>query len=130
VASYATLLTIVARLTGCRERELTISFGDVHIYEAHFDAVQQQIERFNHAYMMYDRAVSEREAFVPSTKASMDVTVSSQYDREAITPELYMDESGVIDSGNYRMFLWPERVSVDIAVRNYDPMAAIKAPLL
>lgn len=44
IASYATLLVILAKLTGCRPRFLIGDLGDTHIYEQH---VEQCIEMIN-----------------------------------------------------------------------------------
>lgn len=45
VASYALLLSMVAHVTGLTAHELVISLDDAHIYEAHFDAVREQLTR-------------------------------------------------------------------------------------
>lgn len=50
IASSALLLEIVAKMTNLTPRQLTISLGDVHIYEQHFDAVQTQISRHPYAF--------------------------------------------------------------------------------
>lgn len=41
IASYGTLLLILCELTGYEPGDLIGTFGDAHIYEAHFDAVAQ-----------------------------------------------------------------------------------------
>lgn len=45
IASYALLLEMIALVTGLKPRELIISFGDVHIYKNHFEAVDLQLSR-------------------------------------------------------------------------------------
>lgn len=45
IASYALLLSMVAQVTGYVAHEIIITFLDVHIYHAHFDAVRQQLHR-------------------------------------------------------------------------------------
>ena len=45
IASYALLLEMIALVTGLKPRELIISFGDVHIYRNHLQAVYTQLTR-------------------------------------------------------------------------------------
>lgn len=45
IASYGLLLTILARLTGCRPRFLKCTLGDTHIYEQHLEQCQEMIDR-------------------------------------------------------------------------------------
>jgi thymidylate synthase len=45
IASYALLLSMLARTTSLKPGQLIISFGDLHIYKNHFEAVQTQLER-------------------------------------------------------------------------------------
>lgn len=45
IASYALLLQILAGMTGREPRRLTLVLGDVHIYEDHMPAVEQQLMR-------------------------------------------------------------------------------------
>lgn len=45
IASYALLLIMVAQVTGLEPGEFVHTFGDVHIYSDHFDAVKTQLSR-------------------------------------------------------------------------------------
>ncbi len=45
IASYALLAHIVARILGREVGEFVHTFGDVHIYEDHFDAAKEQLVR-------------------------------------------------------------------------------------
>jgi thymidylate synthase len=45
IASYALLTHILARLTGLRVGEYVHTFGDAHIYDNHFEAVDEQLRR-------------------------------------------------------------------------------------
>lgn len=45
IASYALLTHMIAQVCGLKAKELIISIGDAHIYNNHFDAVQEQITR-------------------------------------------------------------------------------------
>lgn len=45
IASYAALLVMLGQVTGRNPRKLTMSFGDLHIYDNHRDQVLMQISR-------------------------------------------------------------------------------------
>lgn len=45
IASYALLMTIVANITDLVPGELTIQFGDLHLYSNHLDQANEQLER-------------------------------------------------------------------------------------
>jgi len=45
IASYSLLLLMVAQVTGLEPGEFVHTFGDVHIYSNHFDAVKEQLSK-------------------------------------------------------------------------------------
>ena len=45
IASYALLLLMTARVTGLNPDRLVMSFGDMHIYSTHIEAVNEQLTR-------------------------------------------------------------------------------------
>lgn len=45
IASYALLLSMIAKLTGLIARKLIYNFGDLHVYSNHMDQVEEQIDR-------------------------------------------------------------------------------------
>ncbi len=45
IASYALLLSMVARVTGHAPGECVLTLNDAHIYHIHFDAVKEQLSR-------------------------------------------------------------------------------------
>ncbi|MEX0616971.1 MAG: thymidylate synthase [Candidatus Woykebacteria bacterium] len=45
IASYSLLLLMIAQVTGFKPGEFILTWGDVHIYENHFDAVREQLKR-------------------------------------------------------------------------------------
>jgi thymidylate synthase len=45
IASYALLLSMVAQVTGKQPGELVLTLNDAHIYQDHFDAVDEQLTR-------------------------------------------------------------------------------------
>nr|WRK65405.1 dihydrofolate reductase thymidylate synthase [Marseillevirus futianmevirus] len=48
IASYACLLSILAERTGKKAGNLTMSFGDVHVYETHVENAHKMLERLPH----------------------------------------------------------------------------------
>lgn len=45
IASYALLLSLLAKVTNRETRDLVISFGDLHLYRNHFEAAAAQLAR-------------------------------------------------------------------------------------
>ena len=45
IASYALLVHMIAKLTDLEVGEFVHTFGDLHIYNDHFDAVNEQLSR-------------------------------------------------------------------------------------
>jgi len=45
IASYALMLHLVAQMTNLGPDELILTLGDAHIYQDHFDAVKEQLDR-------------------------------------------------------------------------------------
>lgn len=50
IASTSALTYILAKMTDKKPDRVIISFGDVHIYDSHIDAVKKQIERTPYSY--------------------------------------------------------------------------------
>lgn len=48
ICQYALLTHIVAHLTGLKPRRLTITFGDIHLYENHLEQARKQLSRTPH----------------------------------------------------------------------------------
>lgn len=67
IASYALLAMILAQITGTEPGEFILTFGDVHIYEDHFDAVKEQLEREPRDFpkVKIDSSVKEIDDFTP-----------------------------------------------------------------
>lgn len=50
IASSALLLTLISKVTNLLPRYLYMNLGDVHIYESHYEVVQEQIKRKPYAF--------------------------------------------------------------------------------
>ncbi|PID83433.1 thymidylate synthase [Candidatus Campbellbacteria bacterium] len=48
IASYALLLHMIASVTGYEAKELILTLNDAHIYKAHYEVVQKQLQRTPH----------------------------------------------------------------------------------
>ena len=75
IASYALLCHIVAHILGREVGEFIHTFGDVHIYEVHFDAVKEQLARKPNAF--------------PKLSISKDATSLSDFKPEHVSLEGY-----------------------------------------
>jgi thymidylate synthase len=53
IASYATLVHIVARIVGMIPGELTINMTDCHLYHNHLEGVREQIERAPYRFPLF-----------------------------------------------------------------------------
>lgn len=67
IGSYALLLVIMAKMLGVKPGEFIHTFGDVHIYENHFDQVREQLAREPKAFpkLSVDDSVKEILDFTP-----------------------------------------------------------------
>lgn len=68
IASYALLVHVIARLLGREVGEFVHTFGDVHIYDNHFDAAREQLARTPHPFpsLVVDDSVREIDDFKPA----------------------------------------------------------------
>lgn len=88
IASYSLLLLIIANITGYQPGEFVHTYGDVHIYEAHIEAVKEQLKRkplpfpkikFNHQFKDIDEFKPEYVELIdyqyhPAIKAPLSVS--------------------------------------------------------
>lgn len=67
IASYALLTMIIAKILGRQPGEFVHTFGDVHIYESHIDAVKEQLQREPKAFpqVVLDDSIKEIDDFTP-----------------------------------------------------------------
>jgi len=67
IASYALLTMILAQIIGVEFGEFILTFGDVHIYEDHFAAAREQLERKPSPFptVKLDPAIKEISDFTP-----------------------------------------------------------------
>ena len=67
IASYALLAEVVAKILGREAGEFVHTFGDVHFYEDHADAIKQQLEREPKAFptVHIDDACTSLDTFRP-----------------------------------------------------------------
>ncbi len=85
IASYALLTIILAQISGLKPGEFIHTFGDVHIYENHIDAVKEQLTRKPKAFpiVTIDPAVKKLDDFRPE-----HVTLEGYNPHPAIKAEL------------------------------------------
>jgi dihydrofolate reductase/thymidylate synthase len=50
IASYSLLMFLIGKVVGLVPRNLIMTFGDVHIYEQHLEAVKEQIKRIPYEF--------------------------------------------------------------------------------
>jgi thymidylate synthase len=67
IASYALLTIILAKILGRQPGDFVHTFGDVHIYENHIDAVKEQLKREPKPFpkIILDESIFELEDFTP-----------------------------------------------------------------
>ena len=67
IASYALLTHIIAQITGYEVGDFVHTFGDVHIYENHMDAVKEQLSREPKEFptIKIDSSVKDLDSFRP-----------------------------------------------------------------
>lgn len=81
IASYALLLMMVAQVCDLEVGDYVHTFGDVHIYNNHFDQVHKQLERTAKA--------------LPTMKLNPDIKDIFDFDFEDFTLENYNPEPGI-----------------------------------
>jgi thymidylate synthase len=94
IASYALLTHIIAKVLGREAGEFVHTFGDVHIYENHFDAAREQLARTPHALptVSIDDAVHELRdlkpehvtlaGYDPDKSIKAELTVAGGYNKK------------------------------------------------
>ena len=81
IASYALLLMMVAQVTGLEVGDYVHTFGDVHIYNNHFEQVNKQLSRTPKS--------------LPTMKLNTEVKNIFDFDFEDFTLENYDPEPGI-----------------------------------
>ena len=81
IASYALLLLMVSHVTGIEAGEFVHTFGDVHLYSNHIDAVKEQLKREPFPF--------------PTVKINPDIKNIDDFKLEDITLENYQSHPGL-----------------------------------
>ncbi len=94
IASYALLTHVIAKIAGLKVGDFVHTFGDVHIYENHMDAVKEQLKRKPKTFptLLIDDSVKDLESFRPEhvtlnnydphPKIKADLTVAGGFDEK------------------------------------------------
>lgn len=94
IASYALLAHIIAHITGYKIGDFVHTFGDVHIYENHIDAVKEQLSREPKTFptVSIDPAAKDLDSFRPEhvklenynshPRIKAELTVSGGFDEK------------------------------------------------
>lgn len=109
IASYALLTHLIAYRTELLPGDLIISYGDLHIYRNHFDAVEEQLSR-------RPRKLPGLVLELPGAFSYMQLPPGDSRLNEPLPGDQRLTEP------------WDVKSS-DIRVYDYYPMAAIKAPV-
>lgn len=99
ISSYAVLTHIIAKICGFGLGELIISFGDLHAYETHYDAIERQLKR------------------TPNFAASLS---DDCVEKSRILPTLHISDRVKSVDG---------LLLSDFSLKNYFPLGTIKAPV-
>ncbi len=107
IASYALLTEILAKICNMIPGELIVSYGDVHIYDNHKDAVEEQLKREP----------------APLPRLNINTEFWNQNpDTQEITTDNFLES---LTKNDFLKCLIEE----DIQLSNYNPQPAIKAEL-
>lgn len=94
IASYALLTHVIAKIVGVEVGDFVHTFGDVHIYENHMDAVKEQLKREPKAFpiLSIDDSAKDLESFKlehvtlsnydPHPAIKADLTVAGGFDEK------------------------------------------------
>ena len=99
IASYALLLQMVSQVVGIPAGEFVHTFGDVHIYSNHFDAVKEQLTRKPFPF--------------PTVTLNPDIKNIDNFKAEDITLENYQSHPGLkADIANIGGFVEKKKATV------------------
>jgi len=94
IASYALLTHVIAKIVGVEVGDFVHTFGDVHIYENHMEAVKEQLKREPKAFptISIDNKTLDLESFAPEhvvlnnyehhPRIQADLTVAGGFDEK------------------------------------------------